>query len=34
MTMAFVMNEHVNAAFDQRSVEPMNATYDALALTA
>ena len=34
MTIAFVMNKHVEGAFDKRSVELMNLTYDALAITA
>ena len=34
MTFAYVMNRHVDAAFDRRSVALVNATYDSLGLTA
>jgi hypothetical protein len=32
MTVAFVMNKHVEATFDGRSVAIMNTAYDCLAL--
>ena len=34
MTFAFVMNKHVEGVYDKRSVELMNVTYDALAVSA
>jgi CubicO group peptidase (beta-lactamase class C family) len=33
MTVAFIMNKHVEGAFDQRSVNIVNAAYDGLALS-
>jgi hypothetical protein len=34
MTVAYVMNAHVDGAFDQRSIDLVNTAYDCLALTA